>query len=103
MGEEGRATFQNFLSPVGSGQRKLCFALVQRILMTLILVGAGILTTVFIGSCGANPASPTPVVTNSPTVTPATGGHGVPITIGTFNDVDAIGYETAEFFISNSS
>jgi len=40
---------------------------------------------------------------DSPTVTPATGGAGVPVVFGHFGDVDAIGYETAEFFISGDA
>jgi hypothetical protein len=40
---------------------------------------------------------------DSPTVTPATGGGGVPIVFGGVQDVEAIGYDTAEFFISGSA
>jgi hypothetical protein len=40
---------------------------------------------------------------DSPTVTPATGGGGVPIIFGGVTDVDAIGYDTAEFLISGDA
>jgi len=39
----------------------------------------------------------------STSVTPATGGNGVPITVGSFADVGAIGYETEEFFIAGEA
>ena len=71
--------------------------------MPLILMGACIFTTLFIGSCRDTPPIPATAVANSPTVTPATGGNGVPITIGNFDDVGAIGYETAEFFIAGEA
>jgi hypothetical protein len=40
---------------------------------------------------------------DSPTVTPVTGGGGVPIVFGGVQDVEAIGYDTAEFFISGDA
>ena len=40
---------------------------------------------------------------DSPTVTPASGGAGVPLVFGHFEDVEAIGYETAEFFVSGDA
>ena len=38
-----------------------------------------------------------------PTITPARGGAGVPLVYGHFEDLDAIGYETTEFFISGNA
>ena len=38
-----------------------------------------------------------------PTITPASGGAGVPLVYGHFEDLDAIGYETTEFFISGNA
>ena len=38
-----------------------------------------------------------------PTVTPASGGAGAPLVFGHFDDVAAIGYETAEFFLSGNA
>lgn len=40
---------------------------------------------------------------DSPTVTPATGGGGVPLINGAVVDPDAIGYDTAEFFLSGEA
>jgi hypothetical protein len=40
---------------------------------------------------------------DGPSVTPATGGAGVPLVFGHFEDLDAIGYETAEFFLSGDA
>lgn len=40
---------------------------------------------------------------NSPTVTVAEGGNGVPITINNFDNVDAIGYEVTEYFVSGDA
>jgi hypothetical protein len=48
-------------------------------------------------------AGPAAADADSPTVTPATGGEGVPIVFGGVQDVDAIGYNTAEFFISGEA
>jgi len=72
-------------------------------LKALFLMGAVLFTTIFLDSCRDVPAGPATAVANSPTVSPATGGNGVPITIGNFDDVDAIGYETAEFFIAGEA
>jgi len=66
-------------------------------------MGTPIFSALFIGSCTDNLVSPATAVTNSPRVTPATGGRGVPITIGSFDNVAAIGYETAEFFIAGEA
>jgi hypothetical protein len=46
---------------------------------------------------------PAGAAADSPTVTPASGGAGVPLIFGHFDDVDAIGYETAEFFLSGNA
>jgi hypothetical protein len=40
---------------------------------------------------------------DNPTVTPATGGGGVPLINGAVVDADAIGYDTAEFLISGEA
>lgn len=40
---------------------------------------------------------------SSPVVTEAFGGNGVPVTVGSFNDVDAIGYEVREFFVAGGA
>lgn len=40
---------------------------------------------------------------DSPVVTEASGGNGVPITIGQYDDVEAIGYETREFFLAGGA
>jgi hypothetical protein len=46
---------------------------------------------------------PAAAAADSPTVTPATGGGGIPLINGGVVDVDAIGYDTAEFFISGEA
>ena len=46
---------------------------------------------------------PAAAAADSPTVTPATGGNGVPLINGGVVDPDAIGYDTAEFFISGNA
>ena len=48
-------------------------------------------------------AGPAAAAADSPTVAPATGGAGVPLVFGHFADVDAIGYQTAEFFLSGNA
>lgn len=48
-------------------------------------------------------ADPAAATADSPTVTPATGGTGVPLIFGHFNDLDAIGYEATEFFIAGDA
>jgi hypothetical protein len=40
---------------------------------------------------------------DSPTVTLATGGNGVPIVIGTFTNFDALGYDETEYFLSGNA
>jgi hypothetical protein len=40
---------------------------------------------------------------DSPTVTEAFGGNGEPITVGQFDDVDAIGYEEREYFVAGNA
>ena len=52
------------------------------------------------GLTGAGPAA---AAADSPTVTPATGGNGVPVIFGHFDDVDAIGYQTTEFIVSGNA
>jgi hypothetical protein len=51
----------------------------------------------------ASSAGPAVADADSPSVTAATGGGGVPIVFGAVRDVDAIGYDTAEFFISGDA
>ena len=48
-------------------------------------------------------AGPAAAAADSPTVTPATGGGGVPVIFGHFNDLDAIGYQASEFLISGNA
>jgi hypothetical protein len=40
---------------------------------------------------------------DSPTVTPATGGSGVPSMLGMFTNVGAIGYQTSEYFVAGNA
>ena len=51
----------------------------------------------------ASIAEPAAGVAGSPVVTPATGGGGVPLINGGVVDVDAIGYDTAEFLLSGDA
>jgi len=51
----------------------------------------------------ASSAGPAAATADSPTVTPASGGAGVPLVFGHFGDVAAIGYKTAEFFVSGNA
>jgi hypothetical protein len=46
---------------------------------------------------------PVAAAADSPTVTPATGGGGIPLINGGVVDPDAIGYDTAEFLISGNA
>lgn len=39
----------------------------------------------------------------SPVVTEAIGGNGIPVTVGNFDNVDAIGYEVREFFLTGEA
>jgi len=47
--------------------------------------------------------NPAAAAVNSPVVTDATGGNGVPITVGNFDNVAAIGYEAHEYFLSGDA
>jgi hypothetical protein len=40
---------------------------------------------------------------DSPTVTPATGGNGIPVVFGTFTNFDALGYDETEYFLSGNA
>ena len=48
-------------------------------------------------------AGPAAAAADSPTVTPATGGGGVPVIFGHFDDLAAIDYQTTEFLISGNA
>src|SRR6185503_769179 len=48
-------------------------------------------------------AGPAGAAADRPTVVPASGGGGVPIIYGHFDDLDAIGYENAEYFVSGNA
>jgi hypothetical protein len=48
-------------------------------------------------------AAPALAAADSPTVEPASGGAGVPLIFGHFPDAAAIGYDTAEFFVSGNA
>lgn len=48
-------------------------------------------------------ASAATAAADSPTVQPATGGAGVPLVFGSFVDVDSVGYQTAEYFLSGNA
>ena len=63
-------------------------------------IGMILALLVWAGSAGVRPAA---AAANSPTVTPASGGGGVPVLYGTFDNVDAIGYQRAEFFVSGNA
>jgi hypothetical protein len=63
-------------------------------------VGVIVALLVCAGSAGVRPAA---AAADSPTVTPATGGGGVPIIFGHFDDVDAIGYQTTEYILSGNA
>jgi hypothetical protein len=75
----------------------------RRLLATVVCLG---LLTAGLTS-GATPASAWshrhPPGADSPTVVPATGGAGVPSTLGMFTNVDAIGYRLAEYFVSGNA
>jgi hypothetical protein len=66
-------------------------ALSTRMLPLLLLLGLAL---------GAGRATAS---ADSPTVTPATGGGGVPVIFGHFNDLSAIGYQSTEFLISGNA
>jgi Alpha/beta hydrolase domain len=67
--------------------------------MKAATVGVIVALLVWAGSAGVRPAA----AADSPTVTPATGGGGVPIIFGHFDDVDAIGYQTTEYILSGNA
>jgi len=47
--------------------------------------------------------NPAMAAASSPIVTDATGGNGVPITVGNFDNVDTIGYEAHEYFLTGDA
>ncbi|HXK21405.1 MAG TPA: alpha/beta hydrolase domain-containing protein [Myxococcota bacterium] len=57
-------------------------------------------TALLLGLTSAGPAA---ADADSPTVTPATGGNGVPLVFGHFENVAAIGYQTTEFIVSGNA
>lgn len=62
-----------------------------------------ILGAVFVVAAQLAAVRPAAAAADSPTVTPATGGGGVPLINGAVVDPDAIGYDTAEFLISGEA
>jgi len=80
------------VDPRSSRQHESVFAALRAIL------GALLVALVQVSAVGSASAA-----ADSPTVTPATGGGGVPIVFGGVVDVDAIGYDTAEFLLSGDA
>lgn len=54
-------------------------------------------------AAGLTVVEPVMAAADSPVVTPATGGNGVPVIVGNFDNLDAIGYRSAEFFLSGNA
>jgi len=63
-------------------------------------VGVILALLIWAGSAAVRQAA---AAADSPTVTPASGGGGVPLIYGHFDNVAAIGYQTTEFFISGNA
>jgi len=61
------------------------------------------LTLLFLAWTASADVRPSAAAADSPTVVPASGGGGVPLIFGHFDDLDAIGYRGAEFFISGNA
>jgi hypothetical protein len=62
-----------------------------------------LLSAVLVAGVQVAAVRPAAAAADSPTITPATGGSGVPLINGGVVDPDAIGYDTAEFFISGDA
>lgn len=62
-----------------------------------------ILGAILIAGSPLAAARPATAAADSPTVTPATGGGGVPVVVGTFEEPEAIGYDTAEYFLEGDA
>jgi hypothetical protein len=54
-------------------------------------------------SASTHAVRPAAAAADSPTVTPASGGAGVPLIFGYFGELDAIGYQSIEFFVSGDA
>ena len=63
-------------------------------------VGVILALLIWASSAGVRPAA---AAADSPTVTPASGGGGVPLIFGHFDNVDAIGYQTTEYILSGNA
>jgi hypothetical protein len=63
-------------------------------------VGLSVVLLVWASGPSVRPAA---AAADSPSVTPASGGAGVPLVFGYFDDLAAIGYESAEFFVSGDA
>ena len=61
------------------------------------------LTLAWLAWAASGDVRPSAAAADSPTVVPASGGGGVPLIFGHFDDLDAIGYRGAEFFISGNA
>jgi hypothetical protein len=62
-----------------------------------------ILGAILVAAAQVAAVRPAVAAADSPTVTPASGGDGVPLINGGVVDPDAIGYDTVEFFISGDA
>jgi hypothetical protein len=61
------------------------------------------LTVALLLCAGSTDVRPAAAAADSPSVVPASGGAGVPLIFGHFDDLDAIGYETAEYFVAGDA
>jgi hypothetical protein len=70
----------------------------RAIRLSRVILGAMAALLVHVAAVG-----PAGAAADSPTVTPASGGGGVPVVFGYFSDLDAIGYQSAEFFLAGNA
>jgi len=84
--------FQKASAFIASAHRRIRVAVVTQFVIGVVIAVANVVFVV-----------PVLAAAQSPVVTPATGGGGVPIAVGSFTDVDAINYEEAEFFLSGTA
>jgi hypothetical protein len=78
--------------------------MVRRLISILVcagMVSAGAVAGTTVASAGGLPRHPRGA--ESPSVVPATGGAGVPSTLGMFTNVGAIGYSLTEYFVTGAA
>ena len=89
---------QSLISGCGTAPRQARFTFALK--TTAVEMLLAIVVAIAINLTIANPVS---AAANSPVVTLASGGGGVPVVNGYFNNAEGIGYEVTEFFLAGNA